>query len=145
VEVDETYVGAPKPGKTGRGAGGKITRSRERSRAAAAGQGAASRPPQAGRGVPDVSAKSLEGFLAAAVAKPAIVATDGWSRYSASMRPAMPTNRSTTPWSPSPTQLETHGYPVAECCISSDRLLVAPDAAPVGVAGRQGRRRCGWR
>ena len=31
--------------------------------------------------VPDVSARSLEGFLATAVAKPATVATDGWSGY----------------------------------------------------------------
>ena len=31
--------------------------------------------------VPDVSARSLEGFLAAAVARPATVATDGWSGY----------------------------------------------------------------
>ena len=31
--------------------------------------------------VPDVSARSLEGFLAAAVAKPATIATDGWSGY----------------------------------------------------------------
>ena len=31
--------------------------------------------------VPDVSAPSLEGFLATAVARPATVATDGWSGY----------------------------------------------------------------
>jgi transposase-like protein len=31
--------------------------------------------------VPDVSARSLEGFLAGALAKPATVATDGWSGY----------------------------------------------------------------
>ena len=31
--------------------------------------------------VPDVSARSLEGFLAAAVARPATIATDGWSGY----------------------------------------------------------------
>ena len=31
--------------------------------------------------VPDVSARSLEGFLDGNVARPAIVATDGWSGY----------------------------------------------------------------
>jgi transposase-like protein len=31
--------------------------------------------------VPDASANSLEGFLAGAVARPAAVATDGWSGY----------------------------------------------------------------
>ena len=31
--------------------------------------------------VPDVSARSLEGFLGQNVAKPATVATDGWSGY----------------------------------------------------------------
>ena len=31
--------------------------------------------------VPDVSARSLESFLAAAVAQPATIATDGWSGY----------------------------------------------------------------
>ena len=31
--------------------------------------------------VPDVSARSLEGFLTAAVAQPATIATDGWSGY----------------------------------------------------------------
>ena len=31
--------------------------------------------------VPDVSARSLEGFLTANVARPATVATDGWSGY----------------------------------------------------------------
>ena len=31
--------------------------------------------------VPDVSARSLEGFLATAVARPATIATDGWAGY----------------------------------------------------------------
>jgi transposase-like protein len=31
--------------------------------------------------VPDVSARSLEGFLASAVTRPATIATDGWSGY----------------------------------------------------------------
>jgi transposase-like protein len=81
VEADETYVGGPRPGQPGRGAGGKI----KVAGAVEAGRGQ-------GRGrrlgrlrlalVADVSARSLEGFLAAAVAKPATIATDGWSGYS---------------------------------------------------------------
>jgi transposase-like protein len=80
VEADETYVGGPRPGQPGRGAGGKI----KVAGAVEAGRGQA-RGRRLGRlrlaVVPDVSARSLEGFLAAAVAKPAIVATDGWSGY----------------------------------------------------------------
>ena len=80
VEADETYVGGPRPGQPGRGAGGKI----KVAGAVEAGRGQA-RGRRLGRlrlaVVPDVSARSLEGFLAAAVAKPATVATDGWSGY----------------------------------------------------------------
>jgi transposase-like protein len=80
VEADETYVGGPRPGKPGRGAGGKV----KVAGAVEAGRGQA-RGRRLGRlrlaVVPDVSARSLEGFLAAAVAKPATVATDGWSGY----------------------------------------------------------------
>jgi transposase-like protein len=80
VEADETYVGGPRPGQPGRGAGGKI----KVVGAVEAGRGQA-RGRRLGRlrlaVVPDVSARSLEGFLAAAVAKPATVATDGWSGY----------------------------------------------------------------
>jgi transposase-like protein len=80
VEADETYVGGPRPGTPGRGAGGKIT---------VAGAVESDRGQARGRRlgrlrlavVPDVSARSLEGFLAAAVARPATVATDGWSGY----------------------------------------------------------------
>jgi transposase-like protein len=80
VEADETYVGGPKPGRGGRGAAGK-------SRVAGAietgrGQG---RGRRLGRlrlaVVADVSARSLEGFLGQNVARPATVATDGWSGY----------------------------------------------------------------
>jgi transposase-like protein len=80
VEADETYLGAPRPGKPGRGAGGKVK---------VAGAVESDRGQTRGRRlgrlrlavVPDVSARSLEGFLAAAVARPATIATDGWSGY----------------------------------------------------------------
>jgi transposase-like protein len=80
VEADETYLGGPRPGQPGRGAGGKVkvAGAVESARGAARGR-------RLGRlrlaVVPDVSARSLEGFLAAAVAKPATIATDGWSGY----------------------------------------------------------------
>jgi transposase-like protein len=80
VEADETYVGGPRPGKPGRGAGGKIT---------VAGAVESGRGQAKGRRlgrlrlavVDDVSAKSLQGFLGRNVARPAAVATDGWSGY----------------------------------------------------------------
>jgi transposase-like protein len=80
VEVDETYVGGPKPGKPGRGAAGKtkVAGAVESGRGKAKGR-------RLGRlrlaVVEDVSARSLEGFLDQNVAKPAAVATDGWSGY----------------------------------------------------------------
>ena len=80
VEADETYLGGPRPGQGGRGAGGKI----KVAGAVESGRGQ-------GRGrrlgrlrlavVPDVSARSLQGFLGRNVAQPATVATDGWSGY----------------------------------------------------------------
>ena len=80
VEADETYLGAPRPGTPGRGAAGKI----KVAGAVESGRGQ-TRGRRLGRlrlaVVPDVSAKSLGGFLAAAVARPATVATDGWSGY----------------------------------------------------------------
>ena len=80
VEADETYVGGPRPGQPGRGAGGKS----KVAGAVESGRGQA-RGRRLGRlrlaVVPDVAARSLEGFLAAAVAKPATIATDGWSGY----------------------------------------------------------------
>ena len=73
-------VGGPRPGKPGRGAGAKS----KVAGAVESGRGQA-RGRRLGRlrlaVVPDVSARSLEGFLAAAVAKPATIATDGWSGY----------------------------------------------------------------
>ena len=80
VEADETYVGGPRPGRPGRGAAGKT----KVAGAVESGRGRA-RGRRLGRlrlaVVPDASARSLEGFLAGAVATPATVATDGWSGY----------------------------------------------------------------
>ena len=80
VEADESYVGGPRPGKRGRGAAGKTLVGG----AVEAGRGEA-RGRRLGRlrlaVLPDASAASLEGFLAANVAKPATVATDGWRGY----------------------------------------------------------------
>jgi transposase-like protein len=81
VEADETYVGGARPGRSGRGAAGKtrVAGAIESGRGQARGR-------RLGRlrlaVVPDVSARSLEGFLATAVAPPTTVATDGWSGYS---------------------------------------------------------------
>jgi transposase-like protein len=80
VEADETYVGGPKPGKPGRGAAGKVK---------VAGAVESGRGKGKGRRlgrlrlavVPDASARSLEGFLGRNVARPATIATDGWSGY----------------------------------------------------------------
>jgi transposase-like protein len=80
VEADETYVGGARPGRPGRGAAGKTLVAG----AVEAGRGKA-RGRRLGRlrlaVVPDVSAKSLAGFLGQNVARPATVTTDGWSGY----------------------------------------------------------------
>jgi transposase-like protein len=80
VEADETLVGGAQPGKPGRGAAGKTVVAGAVE--AAPGKG---RKRRLGRlrlqAVPDASARSLEGFLAANVAPPAEVASDGWSGY----------------------------------------------------------------
>jgi ISXO2-like transposase domain len=69
-----------RPGKRGRGAAGKMVVAG----AVEAGRGKG-RGRRLGRlqlqAVADASADSLEGFLAANVAKPAEVTTDGWSGY----------------------------------------------------------------
>ena len=69
VEADETYVGGPRPGRSGRGAAGKT----RVAGAVESGRGQA-RGRRLGRlrlaVVADVSARSLEGFLAAHVAGP---------------------------------------------------------------------------
>ncbi len=80
VEADETLVGGPRPGRPGRGAAGKtlVAGAVESGRGKARGR-------RLGRlrleAVPDASAATLQGFLAANVARPATVATDGWRRY----------------------------------------------------------------
>jgi transposase-like protein len=80
VEADETYLGAAKPGRAGRGAVGKSVVAG----AVEAGRGKA-RGRRLGRlrleAVPDASATSLEGFLGQNLAKPASVVTDGWPAY----------------------------------------------------------------
>ena len=80
VEVDETLVGGARSGKSGRGADGKTVVA-----------GAVETKPGKGRkrplgrlrlaALPDASAKSLEGFIAADTAKPLTVTTDGWAGY----------------------------------------------------------------
>ena len=102
VAADETYVGGPRPGMPGRGAGGKTVVVG----AVESGRGADRRSARGRRlgrlrlaVVDDASANSLEGFLAAAVAKPATVATDGWSGYArleAAGYPHEPLNLSAT-------------------------------------------------
>src|SRR3954470_19748628 len=93
VEADETYVGGPRPGRRGRGAVGK---------ALVAGAVEAGRAEGRRLGrlrlavVPDASAASLEGFLGAAVATPAAVATDGWGGYAGLRR--RPPATIATPW-----------------------------------------------
>ena len=80
VEADETYLAAAKPGRPGRGAAGKALVAG----AVEAGRGKA-RGRRLGRlrlaRLPDAGATSLAGFLAANVAKPAAVATDGCTGY----------------------------------------------------------------
>lgn len=76
VEVDETYLGGPKPGKRGRGAHGKVLIV-----VAAQVDG-----PRVGRirlrRVPDASARSLERAVQEAVAPWSVVRTDGLHGYS---------------------------------------------------------------
>src|SRR5204863_7224048 len=80
VEADEAHVGGPRPGKRGRGAAGKALVGG----AVEAGRGEA-RGRRLGRLrlaiLADASAGSLDAFLAAPVAEPATVATDGWRGY----------------------------------------------------------------
>src|SRR4029453_17725216 len=81
VEADETYLGAAKPGRPGRGAAGKL----KVAGVVESGRGQA-RGRRLGRlrlaVVADVSARSLAGFLGQNVARPATGATDGWAGYS---------------------------------------------------------------
>jgi transposase-like protein len=79
IEADETYVGGAEPGKPGRGGGKTVVAG-----AVESGRG----KPRGGRlgrlrlaALADASRSSLEGFLAANVARPAGVTTDGWAGY----------------------------------------------------------------
>src|SRR3954447_25031969 len=80
VEADETYVGGAGRGRGGGGAAGKTLVGG----AVEAGRGEA-RGRRLGRlrlaSLADASAESLDAFLAAHVAKPATVITDGWRGY----------------------------------------------------------------
>jgi transposase-like protein/ribosomal protein L37AE/L43A len=80
VEVDEAYVGGPKPGKRGRGAAGK-------SLVVVAAQADGRRIGRIRmRRVPDASAHSLQGVIQAVVEPGSVVRTDGWQGYSRLMK-----------------------------------------------------------
>jgi hypothetical protein len=93
VEADETYVGGLRPGKPGRGAAGKalVVGAVETGRGKAKGR-------RLGRlrlaRLPDASATSLEGFLAANVAKPVPWRPTAGVAISACPTPATATSRS---------------------------------------------------
>ena len=78
-EADETYVGGAEPGKPGRGGGKTVVAG-----AVESGRGK-TRDRRLGRlrlaALADASRSSLEGFLAANVARPAGATTDGWAGY----------------------------------------------------------------
>jgi transposase-like protein len=78
VEADETLVGGGRSGKPGRGAAGKtvVAGAVESGRGKARGRRLGRLRMQA---VADASALSLTGFLGKNVARPATIATDGWS------------------------------------------------------------------
>lgn len=75
VEVDETFFGGPRPGKTGRGAAGKTL------------VAGAVEITERGWGrvrlavIPDASASSLQAFVNANIAADATVVTDAWTAY----------------------------------------------------------------
>lgn len=75
IQIDETYVGGPKPGKRGRGASGKTLVV-----IAAELDG-----PRIGRirlkRVPDASGQSLEKAIRCAIAPGSTIQTDGWTGY----------------------------------------------------------------
>lgn len=80
VEADETYLGAPKSGKPGRGAAGKsvVAGAVESGRGRSKGR----RPGRLRMAVvPDASATSLGRFLAGNVSRTTEISTDGWGGY----------------------------------------------------------------
>ena len=80
VEVDETYIGGPKPGKRGRGAAGKTLVA-----AALEVLDEGEKKERAGRlrlrMIRDASAASLHGFIQDAIGPGATIRTDDWSGY----------------------------------------------------------------
>nr|WP_256329304.1 IS1595 family transposase [Actinomyces ruminicola] len=81
VEVDETYIGGPRPGSAGRGAAGKVL-------VAGAIETGSYRWGRARlRVVPDASKESLGPFLSWAAAPGSTVVTDAWASYPPLMGP----------------------------------------------------------
>lgn len=80
VEMDETYIGAPKPGKSGRGAYGKVIVA-----GAIEVLGRSERHQRAGRLrlriVPDLTARSLMGFARRSIEEGSWVKTDDFPTY----------------------------------------------------------------
>jgi hypothetical protein len=76
IEMDDTYFGAPKPGKRGRGATGKA-------KVVVAVETPADKPRFAAmRMVPRVSSKEIQPLVREPVATEAVIKTDGWQGYS---------------------------------------------------------------
>lgn len=75
IEVDETFVGGPKPGKRGRGAAGKqlviIAAERDGARIGRIRM----------RRIPDASAHALETFVKGHIQLKSKIVTDGWKGY----------------------------------------------------------------
>jgi transposase-like protein len=76
VEVDETYIGGPRPGVTGRGAAGKIRIGIAVELLQPKGFGRVRL-----RVLPDTSTRSLRAFLEATVEPGSTVITDAWQAY----------------------------------------------------------------
>jgi hypothetical protein len=76
IEMDDTYFGAPKPGKRGRGAAGKA-------KVVVAVETPSDKPRFAAmRMVPRVSAPEIQALVQARLAAEVVVKTDGWQGYS---------------------------------------------------------------
>jgi transposase-like protein len=75
IEVDETYLGGEKPGKRGRGAGGKVLI------VVAAQEDGKGLGRIRMRRVEDASASNLHSFVAEAIQPGSVVHTDGWEGY----------------------------------------------------------------
>jgi transposase-like protein len=76
IEMDDTYFGAPKPGKRGRGAAGKA-------KAVVAVETPADKPRFAAmRMVPRVGSAEIQPLVKERLAAEAVIRTDGWQGYS---------------------------------------------------------------